>query len=239
MPRTVSRRPFGACAVIFAALAATQAVWPASELQQVLANFDRVQRSIGTLTADFTETTRSTLLKHEIVAHGKIFLTKPSSVRWEYSAPEEMRFVIADDQYTGYFPLRKQAERRDVRRWGEQLFRFLGLGQASDELAKFYDISLQNDTGSDANTVVLVLDPKKKRVRKRMESVQFWVDQRTWLPVRVQYTGAQGDTRLVEFEEMTINPTLAASLYVVELPPDVEVSRGFSALSGVGDPSDR
>jgi outer membrane lipoprotein-sorting protein len=209
----------------------------AVELDQVLANFDRVQEAIHTLSADFTETTRSTLLKDEIVAKGKVFLTKPDSVRWEYSAPEEMRFVIADDQYTGYYPQRKQAEKRDVRRWGEQLFRFLGLGQASDELAKFYHIRIDDEAPRDDGTVVLVLDPKKKRVRKRMESVRFWIDSRTYLPVRVQYASHNGNTRVIEFDRMSINPELAASLYVVDLPADVEVTKGFSALSGFSDSS--
>ena len=172
------------------------------------------------------------LLKDEIVARGRVFLTKPSSVRWEYSLPEEMRFVISDDQYTGYYPKRKRAERRDIRRWGEQLFRFLGLGQASDELAKFYNIHIEETDTGEEGTILLVLDPKKKRVRKRMDSVHFWIDDRTYLPVRVRYSSHNGNTRVIEFDGMSVNPDLAASLYIVELPADVKVTKGFSALSG-------
>jgi outer membrane lipoprotein-sorting protein len=224
-------------AVAISILVVVPAGSSAVELDQLLADFDRVQQEINTLSADFTETTRSTLLKDEIVAKGKVFLTKPDSVRWEYSVPEEMRFVIADDKYTGYYPRRKRAERRDVRRWGEQLFRFLGLGQASDELAKFYHIRIDDEAPQDDGTVLLVLDPKKKRVRKRMESVNFWIDARTYLPVRVEYASNNGNTRVIEFDRMSVNPEIAASLYVVELPADVEVTKGFSALSGFSDSS--
>jgi outer membrane lipoprotein-sorting protein len=209
----------------------------AVELDELLANFDQVQETIRTLSADFTETTHSTLLKEEIVAKGKVFLTKPDSVRWEYSVPEEMRFVIADDQYTGYYPRRKRVEKRVVRRWGEQLFRFLGLGQASDELAKFYNIRIDDGAPQDDGTVLLVLDPKKKRVRKRMESVHFWIDRRTYLPVRVRYANNNGNTRVIEFDHMSVNPEISASLYVVDLPADVEITKGFSALSGFSDSS--
>ena len=148
-----------------------------------------------------------------------------------------MRFVIADDQYTGYYPRRKRAEKRDVRRWGEQLFRFLGLGQASDELAKFYHIRIDDRASQDDATVLLLLDPKKKRVRKRMESVHFWIDARTYLPVRVEYASANGNTRVIEFDSMSVNPEISASLYVVDLPADVEITKGFSALSGFNDSS--
>jgi outer membrane lipoprotein-sorting protein len=230
------RRPVlhGSWLLPCALVAATPA--GAVPLEEVLANFDRVQASIRTLSAEFTETTHSALLKKAIVARGKLFLTKPDSVRWEYSAPEEMRFVIANDQYTGYFPTRKQAEQRDVRRWGEQLFRFLGLGQASGELAKFYDIHIA-DAGVGDGEILLVLDPKRKRVRKRMESVQFWIDGETYLPRRVKYSGHNGSTRLVEFDRLDVNPEIAASLYEVELPADVQVTKGFSALSGFGNSS--
>ena len=54
---------------------------PAAELDDLLTRFDRVQDSIRTLTAEFTETTQSVLLKDEIVAKGKVYLTKPAAVR--------------------------------------------------------------------------------------------------------------------------------------------------------------
>jgi len=228
------QRPLRTLAILLLFVTATTLV-SAVELEELLVDFDKVQESIHTLSAEFTETTHTMLLTDEIVAKGKLFLTKPDSVRWEYSAPEEMQFVIADDQYTGYFPLRKQAEKRDVRRWGEQLFRFLGVGQASDELSKFYSIRIGDETLPGVDSVMLVLDPKKKRVRKRMESVHLWIDAETHLPLRVRYSSRNGDTRTVEFAQMTVNPELAASIYEVELPEDVEVVKGFSALSSFTD----
>ncbi len=229
-------RIFGrAVALIIVVVVAAAAPSPAVELDELLVRFDEVQGSIRTLTAEFTETTRSTLLKDEIVAQGKMYLTKPAAVRWEYTSPEEMRFVIANDIYTGYFPVRKRAERRDIQRWGEQLFRFLGIGQTSDELARFYTIRIVEEEAPVAGRVLLVLDPKKRRVRKRMESVRFWIDEQTLLPVRIEYSTRAGSTRLIEFDRIEVNPELSASLYLMDLPPDVEITKGFSALSGLSD----
>ena len=231
------RRSLLGLGLVLIAIAFASAGASAADVDKVLARFDEVQDRIRTLSAEFTETRRSMLLKDEIVARGRVYLTKPDSVRWEYSAPEEMRFVIADNEYTGYYPKRKKAERRNVRRWGEQLFRFLGLGQASDELRKFYDIRI-GESSPDENTVLLILEPRKKRVRKRMDAVHFWVDAETYLPVRIRYSSHNGNTRVVVFDEMRINPDLAASLYVVDLPDDVKVTKGFSALSGFNGSSD-
>ena len=79
-----------ACSVLIAAMATSGA--SAVELDELLANFDRVQKDIRTLSAEFTETTQNVLLIEPIVAKGRLYLTKPDSVRWEYTAPDRESF---------------------------------------------------------------------------------------------------------------------------------------------------
>ena len=210
---------------------------PELGLSQILTRFDEVQSRVGSLRADFTMVTESTMLKDKLVATGRIYLTKPDSVRWEFDSPEPMHFVIAENRYTGYFPDQKRAEKRDIQRWREQLFRFLGLGQASAELSRFYEIRLATDAAAVPGTICLELDPKKQRVKKKMDAVHFWIDDTTYMPVRVEYRIKKGDRRVIEFERMEVNPQLAADLYSVDLPADVVVSKGFSAFSGFGPDS--
>jgi len=209
----------------------------AEDLQTILARFDEVQQAFTTLSAKFSETTSNDLLAEPMVADGRFYMTKPDSIRWEYERPEAMRFVITHDQYTGYFPERKQAETRNISRWSGRLFRFIGLGQVSSELEKLYDIRLEHAAESPDGTHVLVFEPKKgkRRVRKAVEDVRFWVDARSYLPTRVEYQGANGHKRTIEFSEIRLNPDLSAALYQVELPPDVKVTKGFGSLPGLGD----
>jgi outer membrane lipoprotein-sorting protein len=230
-PRALAR--VAAVALVFAGAACWAA--RADQLEDVLSRFDRVQESIHTLSAEFTETTTSDLLLDPISARGRFYLTKPDALRWEYSSPEEMRFVIAEDEYTGYFPERKRAERRSVQRWSEQIFRFFGVGQGSAELAKFYDIKLAPQQSG--GTYLLLLEPAKRRVRKRIPEVKFWLDAETYLPTRIEYRSKNGNTRTIEFHEITLNPDLAASLYEVEIPDGVKVTRGFSGLPDFSDDS--
>ena len=65
---------------------------------EVLARFDEVQASIRTLSAEFTETTRSALLKDTIVAKGKV----PFAVHTDHgvATAHGTRFAasLADDQ---------------------------------------------------------------------------------------------------------------------------------------------
>jgi outer membrane lipoprotein-sorting protein len=199
-------------------------------LPQVLTRFDQVQAQIRTLSAEFIQTTRSPLLKDPIVAKGRFYLTKPQSVLWEYSSPEPMQFVVAEGEYTGYFPERKKAEKRDIKRWSEQLFRFFGLGQGSKELGKFYEIALGAAGRDDGASYLLLLSPKKRRVRKNVDQVKLWVDTSSLLPVRIDYVGKDGAEREIRFVNTRLNPDLASGIYNVEIPADVPITNGFSGL---------
>ncbi len=202
-------------------------------LKEILAGFDRVQATIRTLSADFVETTSSPLLKEPIQAKGRFYLTKPSSVLWEYSEPEVMRFSIANNEYVGLFPQRKRAERSDVHRWSERIFRIFGLGQTSTELGTFYLIHSEKPAPEDAGTLLLVLEPKKRRVRKHIELVRFWVNASTYLPVRIELSGKDGYVREIQFRDVQVNPDLAAGLYDIVIPPDFTITSGTTGLETV------
>jgi outer membrane lipoprotein-sorting protein len=205
------------------------------ELENVLRRFDAVQSSIHSLSADFSQTTVNPLLKQPQMATGRFYLRKPDSVLWEYASPEPMTFAIDAGKYTGYFPGRKKAERRDVHRWTEQIFRFFAVGQASSELRKFYDIRMEEPGSGMGGSVLLVLEPTKRRVRKRVEEVRLWVDASTSLPVRVAYANRQGATRTLVFSDVRLNPDLSAALFDVAIPAGVTVTSGFTELGASAD----
>ena len=209
---------------------------PDPALEKVLARFDQVQQTVRSLSADFSQTTVNPLFKQPLSAKGRFYLRKPDSVLWEYTSPEPMQFVITSGEYTGYFPGRKKAERRDVHRWTEQIFRFFALGQVSAELRKFYDIRLEDPGADMKGTYQLVLDPRKRRVRKRVEEVHLWVDASTCLPARVEYVNREGAARSLVFHNVELNPDLSAGLFTVRIPSDVTVTNGFTDLGSAGTP---
>lgn len=210
---------------------------PASEkasdpkVRALLDRFDEVQASVKTLSCDFTDVQRNRLLKDPIVMRGRLYMTKPKSVLWQVQSPEEMRFVVRNDEYVGYFPKRKRAERADIHRWSEQIFRFVGLGQGSKELSKLYSIEVADPGPEMKGTRLLVLEPKKRRVRKSVESVRLWVDETSLLPVAVEYGGKDGSLRTIRFSNTKVNVALEDDLYRVDIPADFTVSQGFSGIA--------
>jgi outer membrane lipoprotein-sorting protein len=198
-----------------------------SATRSLLEHLNTVQARIHTMTADFTDTVRSPVLRAPLVAKGRIYITKPSSVLWEYSQPETMRFVIANDEYVGYFPKRKSAERKNIHRWREQI-RFMSLGQSAEELEEFFDIRLDAAAPAAKGTSVLVLAPTKRRVRKHIEEIRLTVDAGTYLPVQVDWRMPDGSTRVLQLRNVAVNPPISDSLYVVRIPADFKVTTGFS-----------
>ena len=199
-----------------------------ARLAEILKSFDDVQNTVQTLSATFTETTTNVMLLDPIVSEGRFYMTKPTAIRWEYSSPESMQFIIESDTYTGYFPERKRAETKNIRRWREHLFRFFGLGQGSEELKKFYQIRLAEQQPDDE--ILLILVPKRKRARRKIEQVNFWIDPQRFMPSRIEYSTSSGNGRMIVFDAIQVNPELAAGLFHVELPEDVAVTNGFSGL---------
>jgi outer membrane lipoprotein-sorting protein len=96
-----------------------------------------------------------------------------------------------------------------------------------------YDIRMAAADQQAEGSYLLILEPKKRRARKRVEAVHFWLDAYTYLPMKVDYLGKNGSERSIRFHEISLNPDLSASLYTVEIPADVEVTTGFSGLPGV------
>jgi outer membrane lipoprotein carrier protein len=76
-----------------------------SEFAQTL---QRKYDTIRDFSADFVHTYRGGVLRKEIVERGRVFIKKPGKMRWDYTAPEEKRFVSDGVKMYSYIPEDKQ-----------------------------------------------------------------------------------------------------------------------------------
>ena len=200
-------------------------------LERVLKAFDEAQRTTTTLVARFTEKKQLRLLEKPVVSQGELYFNRPNQVRWEYLTPDHKVFVITEERYLAYYPALKRAEEVPIRRFiGKRLFRFIGLGQSIDELGKSYHFRLDAENPV-PGTHLLVLTPRKKKVRDRMADLKIWVDVATSLPKRLQYSETDGDSTVLEFSDLRPNVEVAASRFRLDLPKDVVISDTFNGFS--------
>jgi len=205
-------------------------------LARILEAFDRAQKETSTLVAAFTEKKDLKLLARPVLSRGELYYNRPNQVRWEYVEPDHKVFVITEDMYLAYYPALKRAEEVPIKKFvGKRLFRFIGLGQSIDELGKYYEFRLaaQSDL---KDTYLLLLAPRKKKLREHVAEMKIWVDTSTYLPRQLQYVEADGDSTMLTFHDVRTNGEVAASRFRLELPKDVVVSESFNGFS-LGDQS--
>jgi outer membrane lipoprotein-sorting protein len=200
-------------------------------LARILQEFDRAQRETTSMVAGFTEKKELKLLARPVLSRGEFCYHRPNQVRWEYVEPDRKVFVITEDMYVAYYPALKRAEEVPIKKFvGKRLFRFLGLGQSIDDLAKYYEFRLAPHSEL-KDTYLLVLVPRKKKVAERVAEMKIWVDASSYLPRQLQYVESDGDSTLLAFQDIRKNVEVAASRFHLELPKDVVVSESFNGFS--------
>ena len=200
-------------------------------LSRILEQFDVRQKETVTLVATFTERKDLKLLARPVLSRGEFFYHRPNQVRWEYLGPDRKVFVITENVYLAYYPALKRAEEVPIKKFvGKRLFRFLGVGQSIEELGKYYEFELAPRSDIE-NTHLLLLTPRKQRVRERVAEMKIWVDAGTYLPRQLQYVEADGDSTLLRFEEIRMNTSVDAQRFRIDLPRDVVVSQTFNGFS--------
>jgi len=187
------------------------------------------QRALRTLEADFVQLKTSALLLEDVKSTGVFLFRAPDMVRWNFSRPDSMVVLFADDTVTTYLPAQARAERIKVSDKQRRFVRVLAGMQPLDDLTSYFSVTLA-DPGGDAN-YRLFLKPVENMLKKRLQSVEIEIDRTLFLPVVIEYREGDGDSTRYEFSRLVINPDIADSRFRLELGADVKLET-FDASPG-------
>ncbi|HEX2099872.1 MAG TPA: outer membrane lipoprotein carrier protein LolA, partial [Candidatus Synoicihabitans sp.] len=209
-----------------AALCATLALGASAQsatLEQIIKKVQEQQRKTLTLQADFRQEKELALLAKPEVSTGTFVYSRPNSVLWTYAAPKRVQMVIADGVLTTYYADLGKAERIDVKKFEDRIFRYMGASGAIDELARYFDFTF---TDSKSKPVyVLDLTPKSRAVGKRVQRIKLWIDKKTYLTNKIEYVEGDGDITRYEFTNIRINEPVPQSKFALQLPSTVKVEQ--------------
>lgn len=206
--------------LLLATTAAVQAA-PAVTLAQVIKKVQEQQKKTATLQADFRQEKELALMARPEVSTGTFIYSRPSNVRWTYDSPKRVQMVIAGGFLTTYYPELNKAERIDVKRFEDRIFKYMGATGAIDELARYFDFTF---TDSKSKPVfVLDLTPKNRAVSKRVQRIKLWIDKSTYLTSKIEYVEGDGDITRYEFTNVRINENVPSSQFALTLPSTVRV----------------
>lgn len=220
-------RKFLALALSMLALAipASAARRPADpdSLDEVIRKVQAAQKNTSTLEADFRQEKTLALLARPEVSTGRFVYSKPNNVLWTYDAPKRVTLLITDGMMTTYYPDLKKAERIEVKRYQDRIFKYMGASGAIDEMGAWFNFTFTNT--SDKPYYVLDLAPKNKAVAKRVRHIKIFIDRKSFLTTQFEYTEGDGDKTRYEFLNVKINAPVAQSRFSLTLPSSVRVEQ--------------
>ena len=207
------------CALVLAStpLAAAAPV----TLAEVIKKLQATQKTTETMQATFRQEKELALMAKPEVATGTFVYSRPSNVLWVYDTPKRVQMVIAGGIMTTYYPELGKAERIDVKRFEDRIFKYMGASGAIEELGRYFDFTF---TDSKSKPVyVLDLTPKNRAVSKRVQRIKIWIDKQTFLTSKIEYVEGDGDITRYEFTNVRINEPIPQSRFALSLPSSVKV----------------
>ncbi|HEV7485540.1 MAG TPA: outer membrane lipoprotein carrier protein LolA [Thermoanaerobaculia bacterium] len=212
----------GVAALAMPAFAATKAP-KADSLDDVIRKVQLAQAKTNTLQADFRQEKSLALMAKPEVSTGRFIYSKPNNVLWSYDAPKRVTMLIADGMLTTYYPDLKKAERIEVKRYQDRIFKYMGASGAIDELGAWFNFTFTNT--SDKPYYALDLDPKSKTIAKRVRHIRIYIDKTSYLTTQFEYTEGDGDKTRYEFTNVKVNAPVDQSRFTLQLPSSVHVEQ--------------
>ncbi len=192
-------------------------------LESVVKSVQDQQKKTQTLQADFKQEKELALLSQPEVSTGTFVFSKPNNVLWSYDAPKRVQMLITGGTMTTYYPDLNKAERIDVKRFEDRIFRYMGASGAIDELGRYFDFTF-TDT-STSPYWLLDLSPKSKVVAKRVRHIKIWIEKATYLTSKFEYVEGDGDVTRYQFMNIKVNKPVEQTRFTLDLPPNVRVEQ--------------
>ncbi|HEY6138336.1 MAG TPA: outer membrane lipoprotein carrier protein LolA [Thermoanaerobaculia bacterium] len=210
------------CTLIVILPAAARSADPNS-LDEVIKRVQEQQKKTNTLEAEFRQEKTLALLAKPEVSTGHFIYQKPNSVLWTYDAPKRVTMLIADGTLTTYYPDLRKAEKIEVKRFQDRIFKYMGASGAIDELGAFFNFTFVNR--ADQPTYLLDLAPKSKQIAKKVQHLKIWIDKKSYLTTKFEYTESDGDITRYEFTNIKVNQPVSSSRFTLNLPAGVRVEQ--------------
>lgn len=205
------------------ALALSTLTLRAETLAEVIRHVQEQQKSTNTLQAEFRQEKEMALLAKPEVSTGTFTYSRPANVLWTYESPKRVQMVIADGMMTTYYADLRKAEKIDVKRFEDRIFKYMGATGAIDELARYFDFTF---TDSKSKPVyVLDLTPKTRSVSKRVKRIKISIDKKTYLTKKIEYVEGDGDITRYEFTNVRVNEPVPAARFALQMPRGTKIEQ--------------
>lgn len=179
------------------------------------------QKGFATLVATFEQETSTEMLVEAEKSKGTFYYEAPDKVRWQYDAPTPKVIVINGDELVTWYQDLHRAEKVQVGRYSDAVFKYLGASGSLETLMDYFSLRVDFPKGPEPYRIDLV--PRYKRVEKRLKEMSVAIDGRLFVPIKLSYVEPNGDATEYEFTDFRVNEPLPEAHFELELPSDVDV----------------
>lgn len=219
-------RLYGAVLVLFFS-AAGFAAQPAD----VLARMDQAAVTFRGLTADIEKVDHNEIIKDDEVERGTITLKRmrPKQFRALFVVNGANAKQVAYSGRTAdiYYPKANTVDRYDVDKKYGGLFNkymLLGFGATTKDLGEVYKlVPGTEETVAGQKTLRLELTPKKPDTGLGLTKAELWISEDTGVAIRQKLHIRGGETHLITYTNMKINPNIPDSAVTLKTPPGVKI----------------
>lgn len=196
---------FGVALLIASVAVCADAMQP-DLFDEIYARGKPIESGLRTLTARFTETSSSELLTTPLVASGTLTVVRPTTVLLNYTAPEPRTVSIEGDVMRVVWPSRSIDRTTGIGPAQRRIQQYF-VDKSPAQLRRHFDISARQAADRPANWLV-TMQPTRKQILAGLGKLELWIDQKTVVLAAMQLTFPNGDTKLMEFFDVAINPVI-------------------------------
>ncbi|MEM8994062.1 MAG: outer membrane lipoprotein carrier protein LolA [Acidobacteriota bacterium] len=195
---------------------------PSERIDRLINRIEYEQARTTTLRSGFEQRKESELLLEPEVSKGRFWFRSPDAIRWDFAEPDETQVVVNEGTMLTWFKAQGTAEKVDVGGKADRIMEYLSATNSLDSLRRYFHLQavFPDDVSAPYR---LELEPRFRRVRKRLESMEIHLDRRGYFPVYVRYVEPGGDQTEFHFQDVEKNVELGEDVFTVVLPDDVEV----------------
>ena len=187
---------------------------------------DRAIKAIQPFTSEFTQEYYDAFQDKHVISNGKLSFMQPGLMKWSYEAPEEMLFIIGQENVWLYDPLLENVTVQELSRIsGIRSLRFLA---GDEDLSVLFEKTMPKKllVGNASGHLVIALKPKEKN--QALSELQLVFDLKNNRFMEFVLIDHNANYRKIVLSGINPDLSLKASDFQFLITDDMEVIQGIS-----------
>lgn len=173
----------------------------------------RSASELSSLECEFTQKRISEMLTEPVYSNGKMYYCNPDMLRWEYTSPVNMAFILKCNRVQMMRDGRIEEYGVNANKMMGEIARLI-LGSVSGQTiddSRDYEVSVREEIDDGSWAVTLI--PKRKDLKKMWKQIVLYYDPIKKHAKSIRLIEPSGDSTLVMFKNVRLNEKIASSAW--------------------------